>query len=452
LKIIIVGAGEVGFYCAQKLSEEGQDVVLIDKDPATVKRITENLDVQTITGSGTSPGTLKAAGIMNADMLVATTESDETNLISCLLARNLNRYMLTVARARNREYLYLKELFGEEQLGVDKIINPESTMVETIRNLMMVPGASDVIDFVDGKIKLIGFTIARDSSIAGRKLNTISKDYGDLLIGTIIRDEKVLIPHGEDIIQSGDIIYMVIKADEIGRVYDLLGISDKNLRNVMIVGGGDTGCALCEALENTKLHTKIIEKEGQRCKFLSEQLDKTIVIRGDGTDKGLLLEENIGEMDFLVALTGDEENNILMSLLARELGAKKIITRISKLSYIPLMSAIGIDTMVSPRLSAVSAILQYIRRGKVISVAPLKGEQAEAIEVEAVETSDLVDKRLFQINFPKGVLVGAIIRKGEVIIPKGNSVIQSNDRLIFFALTEDIPKLEKLLTVKLNYF
>jgi trk system potassium uptake protein len=452
LRIIIIGAGEVGFYCAQKLSEEGQDVVLIDKDPAKIKQITDNLDVQVITGSGTSPDTLKAAGIMNADMLVTTTESDETNLIACFLSRNLNRYMLTVARARNREYLNLKELFGEEQLGIDQIINPESAMVETIKNLMMVPGASDVIDFVNGKIKLIGFTITRESSLAGRKLNTINKDYGDLLIGAIIREERVLIPHGEDIIQAGDIIYMVIKADEISRVYDLLGISDKNLRNVMIVGGGETGWALGEALENTRLRTKIIEKEGQRCTFLSEQLDKAIIIRGDGTDKDLLLEENIGEMDFLVALTGDEENNILMSLLAKELGAKKIITKISKLSYIPLVSAIGIDTMVSPRLSAVSAILQYIRRGKVISVAPLMGEHAEAIEVEAVESSDLVDKRLFQISFPKGVLVGAIIRKGEVIIPKGSTVIQSHDRLIFFSLTEDIPKLEKLLTVKLNYF
>jgi trk system potassium uptake protein TrkA len=452
LKIIIVGAGDVGFHCAQKLSEEGQDVVLIDKDPAKIKRLTDNLDVQAIIGSGMSPGVLKAAGIFNADMLVTATDSDEVNLITSLLARNLNRYILTVARVRNREYLDSRELFGEELLAVDQIINPESAMVETIRNLMMVPGASDVIDFVDGKIKLIGFTITRDSSLVGRKLNTFSEYYSDLLIGAIIRDERVLIPHGEDTIQVGDIIYMVIRAEEIGRVYDFLGIMNKNIRNVMIVGGGDTGQALGEALDKTKFHTKIIEKEGERCTFLSERLDKTIIIRGDGTDKSLLLEENIGEMDFLVALTGDEENNILMSLLAKELGVKKIITRISKLSYIPLVSAIGIDTVVSPRLSAVSAILQYIRRGKVISVAPLKGEHAEAIEVEAQESSDIVARPISQVKFPKGALVGAVIRGGEIIIPKGSTIIQSHDRLIFFALTEAIPQLEKLLTVKLKYF
>ena len=452
MKIIIVGAGEVGFHCAQKLSEEGQDVVLIDKDHTQIKRITDNLDVQAITGSGTSPETLKSAGIVGADMLVAATDSDEANLIACLLARNLNRYILKVARVRNREYLEEKELFGESLLGVDQIINPESAMVETIRNLMMVPGASDVIDFVGGRIKLIGFSITKGSSLAGRQLSTFSDFNGNLLVGAIIRNEKVMIPHGNDTIQAGDLIYLVIRSDEINKVFNFLGINDTTARNVIIIGGGETGAALGEALESTKLHAKIIEKDSQRCTTLAEKLGKAVVIRGDGTDKDLLLEENIGGMDFMVALTGDEENNVLMSLLAKELGVKKIITRISKISYIPLVSAIGIDTVVSPRLSAVRAILQYIRRGKVISVAPLKGEQAEAIEVEALETSDIVDKPISQIKFPKGSLVGAVIRGDDVIIATGSTVIKSKDRLIFFVLREVIPKLEKLLTVKLDYF
>jgi trk system potassium uptake protein TrkA len=452
LKIIIVGAGEVGFHCAQKLSEEGQDVVLIDKDPAQIKRITDNLDVQAITGSGTSPETLKASGIAGADMLVAATDSDEANLIACLLARNLNRYILKVARVRNREYLEEKELFGDSLLGVDQIINPESAMVETIRNLMMVPGASDVIDFVDGRIKLIGFSVKEDSLIVNRQLSSFNITEKNLLIGAIIRNEKVLIPHGDDIIQADDLVYMVIRSDEVNKIYDFLDINEKDIRNVIIIGGGETGAALADVLDSTRLHVKIVEKNSDRCRSLSEKLEKAIVINGDGTDKDLLLEENIGEMDFMVALTGDEENNVLMSLLSKELGVNKIITRISKLSYIPLVSAIGIDTVVSPRLSAVRAILQYIRRGKVISVAPLKGEQAEAIEVEALETSAIVARPISQIKFPKGALVGAIIRGGEIIIPTGNTVIESKDRLIFFALRAVIPKLEKLLTVKLDYF
>lgn len=452
MKIIIVGAGEVGFHCAQTLSEEGQDVVLIDKDPVQIKHITDNLDVQAITGSGTSPEALKKSGIASADMLVAATDSDEANLIACLLARNLNRYILKVARVRNREYLDEKELFGESLLGVEEIINPESAMVETIRNLMMVPGASDVIDFVDGRIKLIGFSVKEDSSIVSRQLSSFNITDRNLLIGAIIRNEKVLIPHGDDIIQADDLVYMVIRSDEVNKVYDFLDINEKALRNVIIIGGGETGAVLADVLDNRSLHVKIIEKDKDRCKYLSEKLEKTIIINGDGTDKDLLLEENIGEMDFMVALTGDEENNVLMSLLSKQLGVDKIITRISKLSYIPLVSAIGIGTVVSPRLSAVRAILQHIRRGKVISVAPLKGEKAEAIEVEALETSDIVDRPISQVKFPKGALVGAVIRGGKIIIPTGNTVIESKDRLIFFALRDVIPKLEKLLTVKLDYF
>jgi len=452
MKIIIIGAGEVGFHSAEKLSEEGQDVLVIDKDPDKIKRIVENLDVQVLVGSGTSPETLKTSGIKEADMLVAATDSDEANLIACLLARNLNRYILKVARVRNQEYLQEKDLFGKDLLGVERIINPDTVMVETIRNLMSVPGASDVIEFVDGRIKLIGITIKPDSPFAGRSLNTFNSRNGNLLIGAIIRGEKVLIPHGQDIIGANDMIYLVVKSDELHKVSGFLDNREKEFRKVIIIGAGETGTALAMALDKTQLHVKIIERDNQRCAGLAEKLEKVIIINGDGTDKDLLQEENINEMDFLVALSGDEENNILISLLGKELGVKKTITRISKLSYIPLVSAIGIDTVVSPRLSAVRAILQYVRRGKVISVAPLKGEYAEAIEVEALETSDIVNTPLSLIDFPKGALVGAVIRGEEIIIPRGDSVIRCNDRLIIFALRKVIPKLEKLLTVKLDYF
>ena len=452
MKIIIVGAGEVGFHAAQRLSAENQDVILIDKDPEKIKRITENLDIQAILGSGTSPGTLRMAGIMEADMLVAATDSDEANLIACLLARNMNRYILKVARVRNREYLEEKELFGKDLLGVDQIINPESAMVDTILNLMTVPGATDVIDFVDGRIKLIGFTIRSDSPLVGRKLLNLNDLEGNLLIGAIIRGENVHIPHGEDVIQADDLVYFVVRSDDVSRIVEFFKIREKELRRVMIIGAGETGSALAHALDKTKLHVKVIEKDGQKCSTLAEQLERAIVINGDGTDKDLLKEENIGEMDFMVALTGDEENNVLMSLLAKELGVKKTITRIGKLSYIPLVSAIGIDTIVSPRLSAVRAILQYIRRGRIISVAPLKGEHAEAIEAEALETSDIVGIPISKIKFPKGALIGAIVRGDEIIIPRGDTMIMGRDRLIIFALQKVIPQLEKLLTVKLDYF
>ena len=244
MKIIIVGAGEVGFHSAQKLSEENQDVVLIDKDPEKIKRITEHLDVQAILGSGTSPGMLKTAGIVDADMLVAATDSDEVNLIACLLARNLNRYIVKVARVKNPEYLEEKELFSQDLLGVDQIINPEAALVETIRNLLLIPGVSDIIDFADGRVKLIGITIEPDSDFIGRQLNSFKALVGKVLVGAIVRGEEVFIPHGEDKIHANDMIYLVVKSDEMNNTFKFLNIKDKALRRVIIVGGGGTGAAL----------------------------------------------------------------------------------------------------------------------------------------------------------------------------------------------------------------
>lgn len=452
MKIIIVGAGEVGFHIAQKLSEENQNVVLIDKDPEKINRIAEGLDVQALMGAGTSPQVLRNSGIKEADMLIAATDSDEVNLISCLLARNLNPYLLKMARIRNPEYLEEKDLFGQDFLGIDHIINPDSVMVETILRLMEAPGASEVIDFVGGRVKLIGFTVSEGSPFAGHKLASFKGLEEKLLVGAIVRGDQVLIPRGDDIIQADDLVYVVIKKDDLERILGLFNPMETPLRRVIIVGAGQTGTALATALDQTKIKTIIIDKNSKMCADLAEKLERVIVINGDGTDRDLLLEENVADVDFMVSITGDEESNVLISLLSKGLGAKKTITRISKLSYLPLVSAIGIDTIVSPRLSAVRAILQHIRRGKIITVAPLKGEHAEAIEAEALETSDIVNVPLSKVRFPKGTIVGAIVRDEEIIIPRGDSIIRPKDRLIIFALQQTIPKLEKLLTVKLEYF
>jgi trk system potassium uptake protein TrkA len=452
LKIIIVGAGEVGYHISQKLSEENQDVFLIDKDPEKIRRITENLDVQAILGSGTGPKTLRDSGIKEADMLVAATDSDEVNLFACLLAKNLNPYILKVARVRSPEYLEEKELFSQDFLGVDRIINPVSAMVEQIRSLMMAPGASDVVNFEEGRVKLIGVTVKPDSPFVDRQLASFRGAEGKVLVGAIVRGEQVFIPRGEDTIRVNDLVYLVVKGGDVPYEFGFFREGENEGGRVIIVGGGVTGTALAAALEQTKMNVKVIEKEAQKCTDLSEKLGKAIVLHGDGTDKDLLLEENIKDADFMVAVTGDEENNVLISLLAKGLGAKKTITRINKLSYIPLVSAIGIDTLVSTRLSAVQAILQYIRQGRIISVVPLKGEHAEAIEAEALETSDIVNVPLSKVKFPKGALVGAIVRGDEIIIPRGDSIIRPKDRLIILALQKVVPKLEKLLTVKLDFF
>jgi trk system potassium uptake protein TrkA len=452
LKIIIVGAGEVGYHIAQKLSEENQEVFLIDKDPEKIRRITENLDVQAILGSGTSPETLRASGIKEAEMLVAATDSDEVNLFACLLAKNLNPYILKVARVRSPEYLEEKELFSQDFLGVDRIINPVSAMVEQIRSLMTVPGASDVVDFEEGRVKLIGITVKPDSPFVDRQLASFRGVEGKVLVGAIVRGEQVFIPRGEDTIRANDLVYLVVKGGDVPYEFGFFREGEKEGGRVIIVGGGVTGTALAGALEQTKMNVKVIEKDAQKCTALSEKLKKAIVLHGDGTDKDLLQEENIRDVDFMVAVTGDEEDNVLISLLAKGLGAKKTITRVNKLSYIPIVSAIGIDTVVSTRLSAVRAILRFIRKGRIISAVPLKGEHAEAIEAEALETSDIVNVPLSQVKFPKGAMVGAIVRGEEIIIPRGDSIIRPKDRLIILALQKVVPKLEKLLTVKLDFF
>lgn len=452
MKIIILGAGEVGFHTAQKLSQEGQDVVLVDHDPEQIKRVADNLDVQVFLGSGTSPRILRDAGIENADLLVAATNSDEVNIIACLLAKNLNRLLFRVARVRNEEYLLDKNLLGDDFIDIDHMINPQSEMVRNIQSLMEIPGASEVIDFAEGRVKLIGFTVVENSPLAGMPMISVGELSQKMLIGAIVRQNQVIIPGGKDTVFAGDMVYVVIRREDLGEIPRLLHLDAGVLRRVIIIGAGQTGISLARLLDHSGITARIIEKDTQKCIQLSEELNHVIVINGDGADRDLLQEENVKDVDFLVALTGDEESNILISLLAKGLGAKKTITRVSKMSYIPLMSAIGIDTVVSPRLSAVRAILQHIRPGKIISVVPLKGERAEAIEAEALETSEIVNTPLSKVKIPKGALVGAILRGEEVIIPRGDSVIKPKDRLVLFALQKVVPKLEKLLTVKLEYF
>ena len=349
MRIIIVGAGEVGFHIAQRLSEEGHDVAMIDKDQGQIKRVSENLDVQTLLGSGTSPRLLREGGAAEADMLVAATDSDEINLMSCLMVKPLNRYLIKVARIRNKEYFHEGELFAKGLLDIDHVINPQSEMVNTIEDIMEVPGASEVIDFVGGRVKLIGFFVTEDSPLANRQLLSFSELNGRILVGAVVRGDQVMIPRGKDVIRTGDLVYAVVRNTELRETLRFLRIRQEAAKRIIIVGGGQTGAALAKRMDRGRINVKIIEKDSAKCAELSETLEHVVVINGDGTDRGLLEEENVGDVDFLVALTGDEANNILMSLLGKGLGAGKTVTRVSRLSYVPLMSMVGLDTVVSPR-------------------------------------------------------------------------------------------------------
>ncbi|MFH1137278.1 MAG: Trk system potassium transporter TrkA [Pseudomonadota bacterium] len=455
MKVIIVGAGEVGYHIAQKLSRENKDVVLIDRGEERLKQISETLDAQVLCGSGASPSLLREAGIESADMIIAVTDSDEANLVACLMSRIISPQTTRIARIRNQEYLELKDLSHSEALGLNLVINPDSEVVKQVLRLLEVPGAVDVIDFADGLVRLIGLKIGEKSRLAGQTMIGLREIDPEqhLLVAAIYRDGKVTIPHGLTKVEAGDLVYVATRPREVEQVLKLFGLRPTPVKYVMIVGGGQVGGQLALKLEAKKgIRVKLIERSAEKCRELGELLDKTVVLKGDGTDQTLLEEENVADVDVFIALTNDEEENVLSCLLARRLGAHQTITRVNKFSYIPLVAAIGLDTLVSSRLSAVSAILRSIRKGKVVSAAALKGEDAEVLEFEALKTSDIVGRPLRDIKFPRQALITAIVRQGRVIIPRGDTVIAPRDRIIVFARREAIPKVEKALAVKLEFF
>jgi trk system potassium uptake protein TrkA len=454
LKIIIVGAGEVGFHIAGRLALENKEVVVVDTNVESIRRVAENSDVQTVIGSGSNPSILEEAGIQQAEILLAVTDRDETNLVACMVANILSPSTKKLARIRGADFDRFHDTFREKAPHIDTIINPEIEVVKTIESLMRVPGAVDVGQFADGQIKFVGIRLDPNSSLAGAKLSELPERIGDRrpLIAAVVRNEELIIPTGKDRLLGGDLIYFISEDKDLLDNLSAFGKHAKPVKRVLIIGGGRIGLRLARSLENQSVYIKLIEKNAQRCAFLAERLNKTVVLHGDGSDQGLLSEENVADMDAVVTLTNDEETNILASLLAKRMGAGKSITKINKFSYFPLMSTIGIDQVVSPRLSAINTILQHIRRGKVLSAISLKGEQAEAMEAVALETSDIVGKPLKRISFPKGAIVAGIIRRNIVIIPSGESVIEPNDRVIIFAHRRAISAIEKMLAVKLEFF
>lgn len=454
MKVVIIGAGEVGFHIANRLVMENKDVVVIDKNPDALRRVSDNIDVQIVSGSGSSPVILEEAGVKKAEILLAVTDSDEINLTACLVANIISPSTLKLARLRDADYDDYHDTFRDHAPHIDTLINPEIEVVKTIDRLMSVPGAVDVGEFADGRVKFVGIYLEKDARLAGVRLSELTERIGAQppLILAIIRDEELIIPRGNNRLLPGDLIYFISEED---KLLDTLSVFDKHthpLRRVLIIGGGRIGTRLALLLEEKSIYTKIIEKRPEQCNILADRMNKAVVLCGDGSDQGLLNEENIQDMDVVITLTSDEETNILTSLLAKRMGAHKTITKIDKFSYFPLMTAIGLEQVVSPRLSSINTILQHIRRGKVLSAISLKGEQAEVMEAIALETSDIVGTPLRKIAFPKDALLAGIIHKEKIIIPSGDSVIEPEDRIIIFATRKAIPKIEKILAVKLEYF
>ncbi len=453
MQVLIIGAGEVGFHTALRLSREGHRVVVLDRDPEQLRKVNERMDVNTLLGPGASPRMLVEAGVAQSDLVVAVTDSDEVNLTACRFAKLLARSATRVARVRSQDYLEFLEQEGSKALDVDTVINPEREVAGQILQFISVPAASSVADFAEGRVKLLSLRVPATSPLVGRKLMELRTPSGpDFLVAAIERGGRVVIPRGADAIHYDDLAYVVVRHEEIEPVVRAFGLHAEPVRSLVVVGGGAIGRLVAQEAAARGIKVRIIERNEERCHQLVDRLRGVLVLHGDGTDMSLLEEENIGAADVFAAVTDDEEDNVLIALLGKKMGVKRTISRVAHLGYVPLVSTLGLDLVVSPRFAAVGAILRYLRRGKVLNVAALRDEGAEVIEVEAQATSALVGRPLAEVKLPSGALVAALDRGGVVDIPSGATVVQPGDRLVIFLLRPVLAKVEKLLTVSLDYF
>lgn len=443
MRVIIVGAGEVGLQLARFLSAEDIDVIVVDKSKEKLKRISEELDVALIEGEGGSPSVLKDAGADSADLLLAVTDMDETNMVACLVAKVMFQIPRNVARIRNLEYLSNEILL--DSLGINPAISPEIEAAKAVIRLMEVPFAADVEDFENGRVRVVGFRIPPDSTLIGKVFKDLNLTEPKILIGAIKRGEKVIIPSGNDTLKKNDVIYLPVNRESTDEVCKSVGGLSMPVRRIMIVGGGRIGYYVAKTMEERGVSVKIIEKDIERCKFLLKSLKKSVILHGDGSDQKLLEEENISDMDVFAAISNNEELNIMASMLAKSRGAMKVITIVNRTDYLPLANNLGIESVLSPRLITASTLLKYVRRGDILSLTTIAEGKAEIMEAEAHEGSVLIGKTLREVELPKKTLIGAILRENRVIIPSGNDEIIGNDRLIIFTLKESIKQVEELL-------
>lgn len=453
MNILILGAGQVGASLAEMLAHDPEnDITLVDLDAAYLQKLQDHLDIRTIVGHASDPDVLEEAGLEMADMLIAVTRSDETNLVACQTAYILHKTPTKIARVRNTAYLHHKELFDSSEnpdaLAVDVLISPENLVTEHILRLVGLPGALQVVDFAEGKVRLVAYRVEYGSRLADRKI----KEVKELLpkgvetrIVAIYRGDEVVIPRGDTMLHQNDEVFLLARPDDLTEIsVALRGKKAGQSRNIMIAGGGNIGLALAKALEQDH-QVKIIEHNLSRARYLAEQLDHSIVIYGDITDKALLLDENIDEAQLFISVTNRDEANIIASLLAKKLGVKRVISLINNQSYVDLLHLNQIDVAISAERITTNRLLHYLREGDTVRAVTLRRGAAEAVEIVlhgSENSSPVIGKRLIDIPWPEHITVGCVIREGEVIFAHRDLVIEAEDHLVAFAA--DRKSLEKL--------
>lgn len=457
MKIIILGAGQVGGTLAEHLASEANDITVIDTNAELLRALGDRLDIRTIQGHGAFPTVLRQAGADDADMLVAVTNSDETNMIACQIAYTLFHTPTKIARVRAAAYLTRPELFENEHIPVDVLISPEQLVTNYIKRLIEHPGALQVIDFADGKVQLVGMKAYYGGPMVGQQLRQIRRHMPnvDTRVAAIFRRDRPILPRGDTVIEADDEVFFIAAKGDIRAVMaELRGVDEHNKR-IVIAGGGQIGERLAEAIES-RYQVKIIEMNAARCRHLSDTLDSTVVLQGSASDRDLMLEENIAQADIFLALTNDDEANIMSSLLAKRLGARKVMTIINNPAYVDLVQGGEIDIAISPQLATIGTLLTHVRRGDIVSVHSLRRGAAEAIEAIAhgdARSSKVIGRSIDRIVLPPGTTIGAIIRNDEVIIAHGDTMIEPGDHVILFVVDKkQIREVEKLFHVGLSFF
>jgi len=457
VNIVILGAGQVGRSLARNLANEDNDITIIDTDKIALRELREKLDVHTRYGHASHPDVLEQANVNDADMLIAVTNSDEVNMISCQIAYSLFRTPTKIARVRAAGYLEHQELFTPELIPVDVLISPEELITRHIQRLIANPGTLQVIDFAEGKVRLVSVKAYHEGPLVGHEIRQLAEHLPEVKarVAAIFRKGKSIIPSGNTVIEANDEIFVIASAQHIRAVVSELRSVDKPYKRIMIAGGGNVGRRLANILEEGRYQVKIIEKSPEVANLLAETLNKTIVLEGDAADETLLVEENITDVDIFCALTNDDEANILSAMLAKRLGAHKVMALVNKTGYIDLVENANVDHAVSPQQITIGALLAHVRGGDVVSVHSLRKGAAEVLEVIAhgdKENSRVVGRKRIDLKLPPGATIGAIVRNKEVIMPHQETVIEENDHVILF-LTDKryVSAIEKMFQVGVGY-
>lgn len=458
MKVIICGAGQVGYGIAERLAAEQNDVSVIDTSPELIRAVRDALDVRGFVGHGAHPDVLDAAGAQQADMIIAVTLYDEVNIVACEVAHALFNVPTKIARIRAQSYLRpeYQDLFSRANMPIDVTISPELEVAEMVLRRIAIPGATDVVRFADGKIIMIAIDCLEDCPVINTPLSQLSELFPDLpstVVG-VARNGKLFIPHSADQLFAGDLAYVLTTKEQVRRTLGLFGHEEQEANRIVIAGGGNIGLHVARTLEQrqSRYRVKMIESTRERAVAVADELRKTIVLHGSALDQKLLQEADIQDADLMVALTNNDQVNILASVMAKRLGCKGNLALINNPAFHDIAGTLGIDAYVNPRSITISRVLQHVRRGRIRAVHSVHKGLAEVIEAEALETSPLVGSALRDVDLPDGMRIGAVYRDGAVLKPSGDLKIKAKDRVVIFALASAVKQVEQMFRVSLEFF